>query len=219
MCQFAAVVARRIACLEACGDIHAGGQDRTSSRISHLGCNSDLRPPAIRNLARSVPIFAISRTGGNPNDSDHRIQQGSLDFDDDLGLDAPRLVRGRHGPGVIAFHYAGRRPSTDGRFAFGLPARASRWPPQNGGASRPGDEAEPQNGGASRAGDEAERSALARGPGAQVCKSGPESAVPSRTCRDAARRGPGRRLRRRGRVVVFGIVVSGGGSSSGGGDA
>ena len=97
MCQFAAAVARQIARLEANGDIHAGGQDRTSSRISHPGCNSDLRPPAIRNLARSVPIVAISRTGGNPNDSDHRLQQGSLDFDDDPGLDARRLVRGAMG--------------------------------------------------------------------------------------------------------------------------
>ena len=84
-------------------------EDRIAHRrVSHLGCNSGLRPPAIRNLAGSVPIFAISQTGGNPNDSDYRIQQGSLDFDGDSGLDARRLVRGRDGAGGIAPGSAGR---------------------------------------------------------------------------------------------------------------
>jgi hypothetical protein len=75
MCQIAVAVARQIARLEANRDIHAGEQDRTSLRVSHPGCSSDVRPPAIRNLARPVPIFAIiSRTGGksvNRDQSQH----------------------------------------------------------------------------------------------------------------------------------------------------
>ena len=49
-------------------------EDHTSTRVSHLACSADLRLPAIRNQARLVPIFAISRTGENPNDLDHRLQ-------------------------------------------------------------------------------------------------------------------------------------------------
>jgi hypothetical protein len=183
-------VARR----DASGNIHAREQDRTSTGISHLRCHPDLRPPTLRNLAQSVPIFAISRRGGNPDDADHRIQQGPLDFDDDPGLDACRLVRGRHGAGGIVSRSADRRPSTYGRFAFRLPAGATRSPPENGTTSRPG--------------DEAKRRALTGSPGAQVCESGPEPAVPSCTQCAAARRGPGRRPRRRDRIVVLDIVVT-----------
>ena len=125
MCHFAAAVARQIARSRANGDIHAGVQDRTPQPVSHPGRHSDLRSPVIRNLARSVPIFAISRNGGNRNDSDHRIQERSLDFDGDPGLDACRLVRGRHGPGWIAVHSAGRRPPIDSRFALECSTRAA----------------------------------------------------------------------------------------------
>src|SRR5271157_4331840 len=59
-------------------------RSKTGSQILHSlpapGRVSDRRPPAIRNLARSVPIFAIIRKVGNPNDTYHRLRQASLDF-------------------------------------------------------------------------------------------------------------------------------------------
>ena len=92
MSRSATAVARHFDSLEANCIIHAVKQDRTSSTVStRPGRNFDRRPPAIRNLARSVPIFAVIRTGGNPNDTYHRLRQASLDFH--RGLVLQRHVR------------------------------------------------------------------------------------------------------------------------------
>ena len=90
-------------------------------------------------------------------------------------------------------------PSPGGRFAFGCPARATRSPPQDGGTSRPG--------------DEAERGALAGGPGAQGGESGPEPGVPCSTRRDAVQRTPGPAAPPSGSQPS-----AGGGSKTSGGD-